>query len=115
LINVTGGPDLSLQESRDAVEVIRNACDPDSEEIFGVIVDPVLHDKVKVTVIASGIEPGRLGFARPSRGPRRRVGEEMEETERESARERPSRERERPGKAVFDEEDITIPPFLRNR
>jgi len=115
LINVTGGPDLSLQEARDAVEVIRNACDPDSEEIFGVIVDPVLHDKVKVTVIASGIEPGRLGFARPSRGARRRVDEEMEETGREFARERPSRERERPGKAVFDEEDITIPPFLRNR
>ncbi|MBU4178456.1 MAG: cell division protein FtsZ, partial [Actinobacteria bacterium] len=72
IINVTGGPDLSLQEARDAVEIIRSACDAEAEEIFGVIVDQTLHDKVKVTVIASGIEPGRLGFARPSRVASRR-------------------------------------------
>lgn len=114
IINVTGGPDLSLQEARDAAEIIRGACDPDSEEIFGVIIDPNLHDKMKVTVIASGIELGRLGFERPRA--RRRVESEPEEPERE-VRERPAarRERERPSKTIFEDEDITIPPFLRNR
>jgi cell division protein FtsZ len=121
IINITGGPDLSLQEARDAAEIIRGACDSDSEEIFGVIIDPNLHDKIKVTVVASGIEPGRLGFARPARAaaaPRRRVEAEVEEERepvRERERERPSRDRERPGKTIFEEEDITIPPFLRNR
>lgn len=113
IVNVTGGSDMSLQEARDAAEIIRGACDADSEEIFGVIIDPVLSDKVKVTVIASGIETGRLGFARPARTTRRRV--EAEEEERETVRERPTRERERPSKTIFEEEDITIPPFLRNR
>ncbi|MBU1670162.1 MAG: cell division protein FtsZ [Actinobacteria bacterium] len=118
IVNVTGGPDMTLQEQRDAAEIIRSACDPDSEMIFGVIVDPVLHDKIKVTVIASGIELGRLGFARPSRAAaRRRVEGAEEDVERDIERERKSRERERerPSKTVYEEEDITIPPFLRNR
>jgi len=123
IVNVTGGADMSLQEARDAAEIIRGACDPDSEEIFGVIIDPALSDKIKVTVIASGIELGRLGFARPAgtAAGRRRVEAEDEmdrELSRTSERERPSRgerERERPSKTIFDEEDITIPPFLRNR
>lgn len=118
IVNVTGGPDLSLQEARDAAEIIRGACDADAEEIFGVIVDQTMHDKVKVTVIASGIELGRLGFARPARTPaRRQVQAEPEETiteRKERKRERrTTAERER--KTVFGEEDITIPPFLRNR
>jgi len=120
IINVTGGPDLSLQEARDGAEIIRGACDPDAEEIFGVIIDPDLKDKVKITVIASGIEPGRLGFARPSRARRRVDAESTVETESEKVRERPARERERPArerpsKTIVEEEDITIPPFLRNR
>jgi cell division protein FtsZ len=109
---------MSLQEARDAAEIIRGACDSDSEEIFGVIVDSTLQDKIKVTVIASGIETGRLGFARPARAAsRRRVEAEEEERETTSPRERPrERERERAGgKTIFEEEDITIPPFLRNR
>jgi cell division protein FtsZ len=118
IVNVTGGADMSLQEARDAAEIIRGACDPDAEEIFGVIIEASLQDKVKVTVIASGIEAGRLGFARPSRAaaPRRR-GEAEEEVEAEvpRERERATRERERSGKTIFEEEDITIPPFLRNR
>jgi cell division protein FtsZ len=120
IVNVTGGADMSLQEARDAAEIIRGACDSDAEEIFGVIIEPSLQDKVKVTVIASGIEMGRLGFARPSRGAASRRAETEEEADVEAPRERRARERERErerggGKTVFEEEDITIPPFLRNR
>jgi len=115
IVNVTGGADMSLQEARDAAEIIRGACDSDAEEIFGVIIDGSLQDKVKVTVIASGIEVGKLGFARPSRAATRRRGEAEEEAEAETPRERAPRERERAGKTIFEEEDITIPPFLRNR
>jgi cell division protein FtsZ len=118
IVNVTGGPDMSLQEARDAAEIIRGACDGDAEEIFGVIIDQALADKVKVTVIASGIEPGRLGFARPARTSSRRRIETEDDAERGETsreRERPVRERERPSKTIFEEEDITIPPFLRNR
>ncbi|MBN1289785.1 MAG: cell division protein FtsZ [Actinobacteria bacterium] len=121
MINVTGSADLSLQEARDAVEVVRAACDPESEEIFGVIIDDTVQDKIKVTVIASGIELGRMGFGKPtpsrySTAARKRSIEHDEEPvpeRREPVRERPSRER--PSKTILEEEDITIPPFLRNR
>lgn len=118
MINVTGSADLSLQEARDAVEVVRSACDPESEEIFGVIIDESLKDKIKVTVIASGIELGRMGFGRPMRQApaarrQRSVEAEEEPSVPERTRERPVRER--PSKTIIEEEDITIPPFLRNR
>ncbi|PKQ28870.1 MAG: cell division protein FtsZ [Candidatus Anoxymicrobium japonicum] len=120
IINVTGGADMSLQEARDAAEIIRGACDTEAEEIFGIITDVALSDKIKVTVIAAGIEPGRLGFARPARVSASRRRAETDDdvdrtTTRSSEREKPARERERSSKTIFEEEDITIPPFLRNR
>lgn len=114
IINITGGTDLSLQEARDAVEIIRSACEDEVEEIFGIITDQALNDQIKVTVIASGIEPGNVGFERPPRPQRRKV--EPEVPERQQPRERPARrERERPARTVYEDEDISIPPFLRNR
>lgn len=111
VINITGPPDLTLQEAGEAAEIIREACDPDAEEIFGVMVDQALRDKMKVTVIASGIEAGRLGFSRPtSLTGARKTESEIPEKRRP---EKPAREKEK--KAIFTEEEITIPPFLRNR
>jgi cell division protein FtsZ len=54
IINVTGGPDLSLAEVRDASTIVQEAADEDANIIFGAVVDPALKGKVKITVIATG-------------------------------------------------------------
>jgi cell division protein FtsZ len=54
IINVTGGPDLSLLEVRDASTIVQEAADEDANIIFGAVVDPSLKGKVKITVIATG-------------------------------------------------------------
>src|SRR5437762_11414330 len=57
IINVTGGPDLSLMEVSDASTIVQEAADEDANIIFGAVVDPALKEKVKITVIATGFDP----------------------------------------------------------
>ncbi len=56
IINVTGGPDMSLMEINEASCVIQEAAHEDANIIFGAVVDPSLVGKVKITVIATGFE-----------------------------------------------------------
>ena len=56
IINVTGGPDLSLVEVNEASCVIQEAAHEDANIIFGAVVDPTLTGKVKITVIATGFD-----------------------------------------------------------
>ena len=57
IINITGGPDLSLKEVNQAAELISEEAHPDAEIIFGAIVDSnQSSDEIKVTVIAAGFE-----------------------------------------------------------
>jgi len=56
IINVTGGPDMSLMEVNEASCVIQEAAHEDANIIFGAVVDPNLKGKVKITVIATGFE-----------------------------------------------------------
>jgi len=57
IINVTGGPDLSLIEVSEASSIVQEAADEDANIIFGAVVDPTLKGKVKITVIATGFNP----------------------------------------------------------
>jgi cell division protein FtsZ len=54
IINVTGGPDLSLYEVNEASTLITEAADENAEIIFGAVIDESLTDEVRVTVIATG-------------------------------------------------------------
>ncbi len=56
LLNISGGPDLKLFEVNEAAEVIRNAASPDSNIIFGAVIDESMNDKIKVTIIATGFK-----------------------------------------------------------
>jgi len=56
IINVTGGPDLSLMEVNEASSVIQEAAHEDANIIFGAVEDPHMAGKVKITVIATGFD-----------------------------------------------------------
>jgi len=66
IINVTGGPDLSLMEVNEASCVIQEAAHEDANIIFGAVVDPALAGKVKITVIATGFDRKTTGRAIPA-------------------------------------------------
>jgi cell division protein FtsZ len=65
IINVTGGPDLSLVEVSEASAIIQEAAHEDANIIFGAVVDPKMQGRVKITVIATGFD--REAAARAAR------------------------------------------------
>jgi cell division protein FtsZ len=54
LVNITGGPSLTLHEVNDAVTLAQTSADPEANIIFGSVVDDRMGDEVKITVIATG-------------------------------------------------------------
>jgi cell division protein FtsZ len=105
LLNVTGGPDLSLLEVAEAAGIVREAANTkDDNLIFGLVTDERMQGEVKVTVIATGFSAERAGqmdvftaepASTPSYAPSARSGPAPTPT--------------------FDSEDLDIPAFLRNR
>ncbi|MBV8770999.1 MAG: cell division protein FtsZ, partial [Deltaproteobacteria bacterium] len=68
LINVTGGPDMSLYEVNEAASLIQEEAHEDANIIFGAVIDEQLADEIRVTVIATGFgEYGREPERRTSR------------------------------------------------
>jgi len=59
LLNITGGPSLSLHEVTEASGIIEQAVDKDANIIFGAVIDERLGEEVVITVIATGFEQER--------------------------------------------------------
>jgi cell division protein FtsZ len=62
LINITGGPDMTLFEVHEAASVIQEAADEEANIIFGTVIDARMKDEVKVTVIATGFDAATKGL-----------------------------------------------------
>lgn len=135
LLNVTGGPDLTLVEVQEAARIVQEAAGGDGADVdltLGAVIDDKLQGEIRITVLATGFDaararpaaaleeeeqpaaaeaqPRRVEAARPEPG---RVDED-EARKREDARER--------RKAAFtddmptyDEDDLDIPAFLRRK
>jgi len=54
LVNVTGGPDFSLSEFHEILQIITSTADRDVLTITGTVNDDSMQDEIKVTVIATG-------------------------------------------------------------
>ncbi|MEX0837977.1 MAG: cell division protein FtsZ [Parvibaculum sp.] len=65
LINITGGMDLTLYEVDEAANRIRSEVDPDANIIVGSTFDSSLDGRMRVSVVATGIEAEGATLARP--------------------------------------------------
>jgi cell division protein FtsZ len=54
LVNICGGPGLSLHEVQEANEIIIEEAGMDANVIFGAVIDPSMGDEMRITVIATG-------------------------------------------------------------
>lgn len=59
LINITGGPDMTLFEVDEAANRIRSEVDEDAYIIFGSTFDDTLEGRMRVSVVATGIAADR--------------------------------------------------------
>ena len=122
LLNITGGPDMTLTEVHTASKIVQEAAQGDdgSDLTLGAVIDEKMEGSVRVTVLATGFDANYQ--ARPRERPagaEARPAEERAEPERAAA----AAEREERTAAAFededlptyDEDDIDIPAFLRRR
>ncbi len=68
LINITGGYDMTLFELDEAANEVRREVDPDANIILGSAFDGELEGKIRVSVVAAGLEIAGMGapVAKPS-------------------------------------------------
>ena len=95
IINVTGGSSLTLFEVEEAAEVIRTAANTDINTIFGAVINENLTDEVIVTVVATGFEE-----------PSEPLYHSFNSTKREDMYKDDD---------DYSENDLDVPPFLRDR
>jgi cell division protein FtsZ len=66
LINITGGDDLTLFEVDQAANRIREEVDDEANIIFGSAIDPELQGRIRVSVVATGIDsPAQIEREKP--------------------------------------------------
>ncbi len=114
LINITGGPDMTLHEVSAATAIIYEAADDDAHILFGAVVDEAMGDAVKVTVIATGFETtaplqSRVELDADSSRP---AASDAGHFYRPSATEHEAGPRALAGAL---EEDLDVPTFLRTQ
>jgi cell division protein FtsZ len=61
IINITGGPDMTLHEVNEASKLIQEEAHEDANIIFGSVIDETMGDEIRVTVIATGFNKGIRG------------------------------------------------------
>lgn len=66
IMNVTGGPDMTLFEVNEAASVIHDAVADDAEVIFGAVVDDRIQGEIQITIIATGFEMKNGEISAPS-------------------------------------------------
>jgi cell division protein FtsZ len=66
LVNVTGGPDMTLLEVDEAANAISSEVDPEGNIIFGAAFDPTLEGKIRVSVVATGMDAGAQAAIEPA-------------------------------------------------
>ena len=101
IVNVTGGPNISLYDAEIALSTISDAVGEDVNTILGVAINEQLDDQIIVTVIATGFEDeGEDLVAKPVE---RKVEKTVEKTARPTVYD------------VTNDEDNDIPDFIKIR
>jgi cell division protein FtsZ len=65
LVNVTGGLDMTLLEVDEAANAISEQVDPEANIIFGAAFDPALEGKIRVSVVATGMDGMSIAAIEP--------------------------------------------------
>jgi cell division protein FtsZ len=127
LINITGGPDLTLFEVNEASSIIKEVAHEDAQIIFGSVIEDNMQGEIRVTVIATGFGYPKetattIPLVIPSKKPK--IAQPQAEPQpvgngaAAPAFRRPSmneRFRDRTNVPVPDEKSLEIPTFLRKR
>ncbi len=115
LLNISGGPGLSLHEVTEASSIIQNAADPEANIIFGSVISEKLANDVIVTVIATGFEAELIEKeeTQPQRQSTFKPAHSKDLDRPAFLRKIPPREFQREG--ISEDAEWDVPTFLRKQ
>ncbi|HCG04705.1 MAG TPA: cell division protein FtsZ [Desulfovibrio sp.] len=127
LMNITCGPDLTIDEVSEAAGIIQEAAHEDARIFFGTVFDDTAGEEMRITVIATGIDadmvsvdgagksgtvtPFRKGGAAPQAQPAPRSAAQPRAEQAQQAK--PALQPR--GMGGFSEDDRNIPAYLRKQ
>ncbi|MGE3065266.1 MAG: cell division protein FtsZ [Hyphomicrobiaceae bacterium] len=79
LLSIIGGRDLTLYEVDEAASRVRQEVDPDANIIVGATFDESLGDRVRVSIVASGMARAHAAVTAPQRPPAPPVSQQQRE------------------------------------
>ncbi len=117
LVNVTAGMDLSIGEFQEVGNTVKEFASEDATVVIGTVIDPDMTDRIRVTVVATGLGQSMANAESPMRIVRRQVAQAEPNYH---GLDKPTVQRQR---AVGDgldaaglrEELLDIPAFLRRQ
>ena len=135
LLNITGGPSMSLHEIEEAASIIQQTADPEANIIVGQVINPDMGEELIITVIATGFEreedsaAASIGADRGARRPGKPSSSVLAGMGASLAVDRPMKDLDRPAflrrmndvresmdRAVLTAEDEwDVPTFLRKQ
>jgi len=65
LVNITAGPDFTMSEFDEVGRTVENFASEDATVVIGTVLDPDMQDEVRVTVVATGLNPVSARGAAP--------------------------------------------------
>ena len=75
LVNVTAGMDLSIGEFQEVGNTVKEFTSDDATVVIGTVIDPDMTDRIRVTVVATGLGQGKANAESPMRIVRRQVAQ----------------------------------------
>ena len=110
LLNVTGGLDLGIFEINAAAQMVQEAADPEANVIFGAVIDEEMGDEVHITVIATWFEENEQFAIRAPKIFGGKTGDSNTQ-----GNNNPTQLAVDKLFSQFDDDDLDVPPFLRNK
>ena len=117
LVNVTAGMDLSIGEFQEVGNTVKEFASEDATVVIGTVIDPDMTDRIRVTVVATGLGQSMANAESPMRIVRRQIAQAEPNYH---GLDKPTVQRQRAvgdglDAAGLQEELLDIPAFLRRQ
>ncbi|MBS0226308.1 MAG: cell division protein FtsZ [Proteobacteria bacterium] len=89
LVNITAGPDFTMAEFDEVGHTVEKFASEDATVVIGTVLDPDMQDEVRVTVVATGLNPVNAGRIAPRTDSYERASAPPRRSQVELVRERP--------------------------
>jgi cell division protein FtsZ len=116
LLNITGSSKLTLYEVHEASTIVQKAAAENANIIFGAVHNEEMKDAVRVTVIATGIKPDKMGMrARTGVSPALRTAQQSVKNVMLKKEKLPIETAKTQVTSEIPQDDLDVPAFIRRR